>query len=78
MLEVGNSILGQMSQIVLYLLDILLDLLNLVIGLVRIVTRDTDKLKLCQTLDILKCNLATKQTLEWIQALIHRSISLLA
>ena len=60
MLKVGDSILGQVCQIVLYLLDILLNLLNLVVGLIRVVARDTDKLQLRKALNILQGNLSAK------------------
>ena len=67
-----------MIQIILRSLDILLNLLYLVIGLIGIVARDTDELKLCQTLHILHRNLTTQLLLEWLQALVHSLIGSLA
>ena len=77
-LIVCNGVVGQVIQIILRSLDILLNLLYLVIGLIGIVARDTDELKLCQTLHILHRNLTTQLLLEWLQALIHSLIGSLA
>ena len=78
MLEVGDSVVGQVRQVVLHLLDILLDLLYLVVSLIRVETRDTNELQLGQALYIFNRNLSAQLRLERFQALVHRCVGLLA
>ena len=77
MLEVGDSVVGQVCQVVFHLLDILLNLLYLVVRLIRVETRDTNELQLGQALYIFNRNLSAQQLFERLQALIHRCVSLL-
>ena len=58
----------------LRLLDIPLYLLNLVIGPLRVVARDTDELQLRKSLHILQRDLPTKLTSKGHQAIIHSLI----
>ena len=67
-----------MCQVALGLLNILLDLLNLVIGLIRIITRNSDELQLRQALNIFDRNLALELLLEGLQTAVHSLICLLA
>ena len=53
------------------MLDVGLDLLNLIVGLLRVVARDTDEFQLRESLYILQSNLPTQQLLKWLKTLIH-------
>ena len=77
-LVVGDGILHQMLQLVAHLLGIGLDLLDLDVGLLRVVTGDADELQFRQALHVLERHLAAQQLLEGLQPLVDGCIGLLA
>ena len=77
-LVISNRIIGQMRQMVLRLGDILLDLPDLVVGLVAVVTRNTDELQLRQTLDVLGRDRTAQHLGKRFQPLADGCVSLLA
>ena len=76
-LVVGHRIVGQMGQVVLRRADILLDLADLVVGLLGIVARNADKLQLGELLHILKRYFTPQLFLEGFQPFIDSRIGLL-
>ena len=77
-LVIGHGIFGKMVQIVLRGLDVLLDLADFVVGLVAVVTRNTDELQLRKPLHVGERHLAAEQFLERLQSLVHGGVGLLA
>ena len=67
-----------MVQVVLRRLQVLLDLADLVVGLLAVVTRNTDKFQLGELLHVFKRHFTSQPHLEGFQTLIHGGISLLA
>ena len=77
-LVVGHGVLGEMVEVVLRGLDVLLDLTDLVVGLVAVVTRDADELQFRQALHVGERDLAAQPFLERLQPLVHGGVGLFA
>ena len=77
-LVVGHGVLGEMVEVVLRGLDVLLDLTDLVVGLVAVVTRDADELQFRQALHVGERDLAAQPFLERFEPLVHGGVGLFA
>ncbi len=73
-----DRIVGKVCQRILCRGDIGLDLLDLVIGLLRVVTRYTNEFQLCKPLHILYRNLAAQRLLERCKPLVDSLVCRLA
>ncbi len=73
-----DRIVGKVCQRILCRGDIDLDLLDLVIGLLRVVTRYTNEFQLCKPLHILYRNLAAQRLLERCKPLVDSLVCRLA